>query len=972
MTKKRIIVSCVLYAVTAILVIGLIVGTCVANSYKSIISIYFNQDITKVVSYDENGNEVNVNYYESEFANVTELTAAQDVFASDLQAEGAVLLRNENKTLPLKSNERKVTLLGTSSVDYLYGGAGAGAIDATYSPSMKKVFEDAGYTVNGKVWDFYASGEGKKYRRNHDYTGFKVGEAPVEKFSQAELASFDEYKDAAIIVIGRLGAEGGDMSMTTVENAAKHSLELSDNELGLIKLANEKFAKTIVLLNTQNPVELGPIEELNVDACLWIGSGGQTGLRALPKILSGDLYPSGRLIDTYAYDNLSAPAMRNFGDYKLDGSNSQSKNSPDTYVWYGEGIYVGYKYYETRYADVVLGAENTGDFDYATAVQYPFGYGMSYTDFEYSGYAMKETGDNFEISLKVKNTGEYAGKEVVQIYMQSPYTAYDKTNGVEKSAVELVGFAKTKELAKNETADVTVTVPKEVMRAYDANSAKTYIVDEDTYYFAAGNNAHDALNNILAAQNKTTADGMDQNGDASLVKTYEQAELDTTTYATAATENKITNRFDDADIRYYDEYKDTVYLSRSDWEGTFPAPLTNTTVSTGRGEAPGLTATAQMIADMQIGHRYADDDKAALPVTSSTKTAYKLIQLKDKAYGDPMWSDLMDQLTAEEMMTLVRLGGYSTAPIKSIAKDKTNDKDGPAGISNTLIGGAGCYGYPIESLVAATWNVEIAERLGEFVGEDGLYSNTHGWYAPSMNIHRTPFSGRNFEYFSEDGFISGKFGAAIVKGAQSKGLYCYIKHFAFNDQETNRGGIATFLNEQSAREIYLRPFEMSIREGKASAIMVAMNRVGTAWVGAHKGLLTDVTRGEWGFEGMTITDQASFPTSYITIEEGLVAGLDLMLNTNADLWKIDGYDKNPTVMTNVRRAAKNILFTVVNSAAMNGISIYSEVLDVMPPWQIALTVVDVVVWTGGAAAVFFITFSLIRARKKTAFQAEEK
>ncbi|MDR0856750.1 MAG: glycoside hydrolase family 3 C-terminal domain-containing protein, partial [Clostridiales bacterium] len=821
LTKKRIIVSSVLYAVIAVVIALLIVATVITSMYVSLISVYFDQPVTKIV------NAVDAQYYTSDFSSQKELRAVQDVFGQELQAEGSVLLKNQSNTLPLAA-KAKVTLFGTRSVDFLYGGGGAGSIDTKGIASLKKAFEEAEFGVNPTVWDLYNTGAGKTYRGSAS----KVGEAPVSIFGTAEISSFSAYNDAAIVVIGRMGTESSDLSRTANGDgdSGRHMLELSKNEEDTIALAKANFSKVIVLLNTMNAFELGFLSDAGIGACLWVGAGGQKGILAVPKMLNGTMYPSGRLVDTFAYDALSAPVMQNFGNTSFASGGTGS----GSLVFYAEGIYVGYKYYETRYEDVVLGTENVGTFDYQSEVQFPFGYGIAYTSFEYSSYALTTVGTNLEASVTVKNAGTKAGKEVVQIYMQSPYTAYDKTNGIEKASVQLVGFAKTKALAPGASETVKVVIPKELMRAYDANGAKTYIVDDGTYYFAAGKNAHDALNNILAAKGKTTANGMDYNGTAALAKTIVQAARDTTAYATADTGAAITNRLENVDLKYYEST--VTYLSRSNWTGTYPTKV-------------NVQRSAQMAADSTITEYYKDDPNAVMPLTNTVSEKYgeiNLVELRGVAFDDERWDALLNRMTAEELYLLVRMGGYSTKVAESISKPATVDKDGSAGISSTLVGGVGCFGYPIETLVACTYNTEIAEQMGKYVGEDGLYSKTHGWYAPSMDIHRSPFSGRNFEYFSEDGFISGKFGAAMVKGVQSKGVFAYIKHFAFNDQETGRSNIYTFGNEQTMREIYLLPFEISIREGGALGLMDAMNRAGCYWAGAHKGLMTDILRNEWG------------------------------------------------------------------------------------------------------------------------------
>lgn len=958
MSKKKLIVSIILYVVIAVLVAVMIVATAITNNYSTLITNYFGQKNYKVVN--ANGETIDIDYYKSDYATLKELQAYEAKFAEEIQSEGAVLLKN-NGALPLKKNPQ-VTILGTSSAadsnGFLYGGGGSGAIDTKNTPNLKEAFEANGYTVNPTLWDFYHSGNGKNYRRSYTMRGASSGEAPQTAYSATEYNSFGKYNDAAIIVIGRVGQESADLSTAnTSDGDGKHILELSQNELDLIKTANNYFDKVIVLLNTMNAMELGPIEsgEYEVDACLWVGAGGQMGVNAIPKILDGTLNPSGRLVDTYAYDAFSSPAMQNFGTFKLDGVTGDAQKA-SSYISYAEGIYVGYRYYETRYADAVLGQGNAGSYDYATTVQFPFGYGLSYSEFEYSNYSVKENADSFDISVTVTNKSATTDKAVIQIYMQSPYTDYDRQHGVEKSAVELVGFEKTSPLGKDQSETVTVTVTKENMRSWDsaANNGKGgYIVENEPYYFAFGTDAHNALNNILAAQNKTTANGMDENGDASFVSSYTPAAFDSTTYNVGADGEPISNEFKDADLSNF--VGNYTYLSRNDWTGTWPVKPTN-----------ALTVTDEM--NSALVTHYDIDPDATKPVTGTISDEYgklSLVSLRDVDYNDPRWDALTSQMTTEEMITLVRMGGYATEAMSSVSKPATVDKDGPAGISASLVGGAGAFGYPIEVVIASTWNLEIASKVGDCIGEDGYWTGVSGWYAPSMNNHRTPFAGRNFEYYSEDGFIAGKMGAATVKAAQAKGVYCYMKHFVLNDQESGRSGISTFTNEQALREIYLRPFEITVREGDCHAAMVAMNRIGCTWVGAHKGLMTDTLRNEWGFQGFSITDQASTQGfEYYNIEAALVAGNDLFLNTDGTRWPITNYSDNATLLTALHKATKNILFTVAHSNAMNGISEGSSIVSIMPTWQVLLVVGDVIVGVAAIVGVFFITRSLLKARKQ--------
>lgn len=920
MTKRKMIVIDV---IIGIVLAVMIVGNCLAMTFSGMISIYLNQDTWGTAS----GGGDNAQYYASEFEIAADLREAQEAFARDLQAEATVLLQNSNDILPLDEGSQ-VTLLGAGSAmdQFMVGGIGSGAIDTSSLTPLTQVFEDAGYGVNQTMVDFYAVGAGSSYRRVSPQ-GI-INECPVSEFGTAETDSFAEYNDAAIIVIGRESGEGAEASRTTQEDPERTMLQLSQEELDLVDYAVEHFEKTVVLLNTTTPMVIPELADKEV-AVLYIGGGGMTGFEAIPEILNGVRFPSGRLTDTYTSDPFNMPSYENYAEFSFvapEGADTTFTDS--TYALYQEGIYVGYRYYETRYEDVVMGTGNAGDYQYAEEVLYPFGYGLNYTDFEWSGFDVSETEDAFEFHVTVENVGDHNGKDVVEIYMQSPYTEYDRTYGVEKSSVVLAGFDKTDELAPGESQDITVTVPKEYMRSYDAYNQKTYIVEDGTYYFTAASDAHNAINNILSQKGFSVQDGMTADGDTSMVYSYEQAEFDAETYSYGVDGEKITNQFDNVDLAYYMD--DVVYLSRNDWQGTWPA----------YGEThPVLTATDEMLTDYAVKHEV--DENAEMPTTGADN-GLTLASLSGVDKENEAWDQLLDQMSAEEMMNLVENGGYYTILVESIGKPKTLDKDGPSGITSTLIGGVGCFGFPIEMTVACSWNTEMAQRLGELVGEDGIMAKVAGWYAPGLNTHRNPFNGRNYEYYSEDPVLGAKIGTAVTTGCQSRGTYVYIKHFALDDQGT--GGAYTFANEQSVREIYLRQFEEPVTIGDAHAAMTNNACVGMTWCGRNANLITNVLNHEWGFDGFVISDQATANRNEkLDIHDGLAAGTDLWLNSAAGTWVYEGYDSNPTFMNLLRNACKDILYTVANSNAMNGISAETQVVNSMPTWQKLLIAVDCVV-----------------------------
>ncbi len=925
---KRVLAVCLILVVT-LLTAAAAVAIPLANNYAAMISMALGQSTV------ETKGGSNPQYYESVYSTEEEMALAAEEMCRELEREGMVLLQNENRALPLAQGAR-VSLLGQNSVDLVYGGAGAGSVDTSKAGNLKDALESAGFEVNGTLWDFYETGAGAGYRKETpSVTGagnLAAHEAPQSEYTEDVLQSMEAYGDAGIVVIGRGGSESMDLPA--------EYLEFTAEEVDLIKLAQEKFDTVVLLLNTTNPMNLSVLEDGSVDACLWIGAFGQCGVDAVGEALNGTVNPSGRLVDTYAYNPAWAPAAVNFGDYTIVNSQVEAGNK---YMVYAEGIYVGYRYYETRYEDVVLGTESAVNYDYAAEVQFPFGYGLSYTEFAWSDYAVTENGDAFEASVTVENTGDAAGKETVQVYLQSPYTEYDIANHIEKASVELAGFAKTALLAPGEKETVTVTVPKEALKVYDSEGYGTYIAEAGDYYLAAGKNAHEALNHILSAKGKTAADGMTADGDAEMVFTYTQEQTDADTYAVSAvTGEKIENQMTDVDIRFYDA--DFAYLSRSDWTGTWPALYAE-----GSFEAP-----EELLADLAVPvpEENADAEMPVFETVTSESGELMLADLIGADFDDPRWEDLLNQAGKKELYDLVRHSGYGTYAVSSIGLPGTIQKDGPAGISSTLAGGnLSCMAYPPEVVVASTWNLDLVEEFGRLIGEDSLSSGVAVWYAPAMNIHRTARSGRNFEYYSEDAFLSGKMGAAEVAGVQAMGGIVTIKHFALNDQETNRIGGAVFSNEQAAREIYLKPFELAITEGNANGIMSSMNRVGARWMGAHEGVMTNIVRGEWDFNGFVITDQTSFPSfNYCDIRAGLAAGNDMWLNTANNMWKLTDEELTAGVMQNARTAAHRFLYVVANSNAMNGVDRDTKVMNVKAGWQklvYVLVVVMALIFVGG-------------------------
>ena len=744
----------------------------------------------------------NAIYFSSDFATAQERLEKGYDLVKQVEGEGAALLKN-NGALPLKKGAN-VSLFSTSSVNLVYGGTGSANVDASKADTLKSAMEKAGFGVNETLWDFYLTGEGSKYDRvAGGFTGSsQVGEAPWSVYTQDVLDSLSAYGDAAIVTLSRVGGEGADLDFVTT-----NYLALDKNEKDLLEnLTKLKAAGTIrsviVLVNSSNALQMDFLKDSNidVDAVLWIGGVGVTGINAVAEILNGTINPSGSLVDTYCYDNYSSPAMKNFVPTTYAGyAKNVIPEHASTYMIYQEGIYVGYKYYETRYEDYVLGKGNAGNYAYGDDVAFPFGYGLSYTTFAYSDLSMRYNEDTttYTIEVTVKNTGSVAGKEVVQIYVSSPYTQYDIDNKVEKASVSLVGFEKTDLLAPGASQRLTILVDGDDIASYDAYGAGTYILDAGEYFFTAATDAHDAVNNVLAAKGQTpenTEGRMDAAGNKNLVAVWHNPVLDTTTYASSDKGAPIRNQLTNSDPNLYEGVQETVvFLSRSDWEGTMPT-----------GEILKLTLTDMLKKALQDVQYDASKYESVEMPTLGADNGLKLVDLIGKDYWDPMWNDLLDQLTFKEMVSFIGDAFHWTMPVESVQAPGTRDENGPQGLTVTLFGsglGVETTALTSEDVLAATFNKELVYEMGRIVGNDCLAAKVAFLYGPGANTHRTPYGGRNFEYYSEDGYLSSAIGAAEVKGIEDKGVHVVMKHFALNDSEQDRIGLGVWLTEQSAREI---------------------------------------------------------------------------------------------------------------------------------------------------------------------------
>lgn len=887
-------------------------------------------------------------YFETGYDSAEALESAQREFTERVTAESIVLLKNDG-ALPLAGDEN-ISLFGLSSRGLVTVGSGSGSSDLDETCTWEYSFESAGFHVNKTLLEFYRNSS-HKHGPGSTSQDWTIDEVPLSEYTADVKSSYASYNDVAIMVVGRTGGEGGDLArdMSGFKGTAdRNYLSLSKEEDALLKsLKAEGFKKVILVVNSAYPMELGAVdnEEYGVDACVWVGNTGVNGLNAVGKLFKGEYNPSGRLVDTYWYDNMAVPAMQNMGDLTILDSNG--KETPIKYVVYAEGIYIGYRYAETRYADSVMGVENIGDFQYDQVVKYPFGYGNSYTEFKWSNYNVTgpDANGDITVTLDVTNVGERAGKDVVEIYYQAPYTDYDKEHGIEKSAIALAGFAKTGELAANGGSEsVTVSFNLYDMTSYDTEEGNgTYILEAGDYYITAGKNAHDAVNNVLSYQGYAVENGMTEDGDAALVSVYHQAELDATTYKVTVNDVEVENRFEDADLNYY--MPGTVkHLTRQNW-----AMMDNNGLRVGELDRDGrqtLVANDALINAYNLSGYEASgapalstrNDKAAADYTYGGTNNVELIDLMGLDYDDPMWDSLLDETKLSEQSTMFGKAGYGTDEVTAINKPKTYEYDGPASISN-FITGSHAFSFPSETTFAATWNIDLLEEFGVLAGCDAINSQTSGWYAPGANTHRTPFDGRNFEYYSEDPVLAGILCASEVKGAQSKGVYVYVKHFALNDQDTNRMDICTFAKEQVIREIYLKVFERAVVEGKTRGIMTAFNRIGTRNAEGHYNLITEVLRNEWGFQGVVITDYKSILDA-AKVDQFLAAGNDMILSTiKNELTN----SKEDWCRAELRRAAHNILFAQANSLSMNGLEHGAEYSSGLAVYKIILVVWDVLV-----------------------------
>lgn len=936
--------------------------------------------------------------YKSEFGSVQEVLDASEKLNAQIGDEGFVLLKNNQNNLPFKSAVKKISVFGKNSVNPVYSGTGSSGGTSGATIGILESLQSAGFSVNPALVNFYkdnaASGPARSSMgfSSYNYNSyFATAETPQNKYTDAVKNSYSEYNDAAVVVLSRTGGEGTDLprasyvkqadegkipsqddarAFPTFEEASdpdykyyggegrtsdphEHYLELDDNEEALIKEVTAKFDKVVVILNTANVMELDRELLVNNDAVqsiIWAPGGGQNAFGALGRILNGTVNPSGRTTDTFAADFTKDPTWANFGNnnigYYANGTAGNQYMTEDGTVYsyvnagiadsfngiesvdYEEGIYVGYKYYETR-------GFTDGDEWYDAAVNYPFGYGLSYTDFKWEVGEVKLSTDTLTaatkitVDVKVTNVGTYAGKEVVELYYSAPYTA-GKT---EKSHVVLGAFEKTDIIRPGTSKTVTLELNGFDMASYDVydkdeDGHKGYELDKGTYTLYVGKDAHDSWKNGAA---KTIELAADINIDKDPV-----------------TGADISSHFETSS-----EYMKNRVLSRADWNGTFPKAPTEDDLMKADSwlenfELPvkdNATAANAVIATW-YDEANPDYDGGRAPWYSATAPSFRAeadaytaenkapIQLTDMAgvaYDDDKWDEFLSQLTVNQAYALMEATQFQFNANEGLGIPAAGHSDGPLGLTGAWVGGGQSllspfgglskFGFATETLVGCTWNKDIARRQGELVGDYGLWAHVVGWYAPGANIHRSPFSGRNFEYYSEDATLSGYMLTEVVAGARSKGMVTFMKHYALNDSETNRdtNGIATWADEQTMRECYFKPFEWAIKRADANGAMSAFNRIGFDWTGANYEFLTELTREEWGFEGVVITDAHSAGQGCMYAAQMIRCGNDMSLDSRADSIAriVNSEEANtPTQLTALKNSIKHILYTQVNSAGM--------------------------------------------------------
>ena len=832
--------------------------------------------------------------------------------------EGIVLLKNNDNALPLQSDSN-INVFGWASTNPCYGGTGSGSLSDAYpTVSLLQGLENSGFKLNTELSDFYTS-----YRADRPEVGmwaqdWTLPEPPVSTYTDQLITDAKDFSDTAMVVITRVGGEGADLptdmsAVTFTDNSADykefptgtHYLELSQSEKDMVDLVCSNFDNVIVVYNGANAMELGFTKDYpQIKGLIWCPGTGQSGFNSLGSILNGTVDPSGKTADTLVADLTAAPYYNNIGNFTYDNMSEFSATSfgattSPSFVDYVEGIYVGYRYYET--------AATEGTIDYDKTVVYPFGYGLSYTSFTQTMGELKDDGNgNLTVDVTVTNTGNVAGKDVVELYYNPPYT----NGGIEKASANLVGFDKTDLLEAGASQTLTLSLAAEDMASYDTTGTGSYVLEAGDYKISIRSDSH----NIITEKT--------YNVPATIVYDESNQRSGDSTVAT--------NEFSDA-------AGDVVYLSRAN-------KFENYSVATAKPASLTLSdeAKATFVNNSNYDPTAYNNASDVMPTTGADN-GVKLADLRGADYNDAKWDTLLDELTVSDMVNMIALGGYQTAAMTSVDKVATIDCDGPASINNNFTG-VGSIGFPSAVMIACTWNEDMARDFGRSIGTMAGEMGVSGWYAPAMNIHRSAFAGRNFEYYSEDGLLSGKIAANAVSGAKEMGVYAYVKHFALNDQETNRCNmLCTWANEQSIREVYLKSFELAVKEGGANAVMSSFNYIGTTYAGASDALLNKVLRDEWGFKGFVLTDYYGV-YGYQDADREIRNGNDLMLVNYATETSSLTDTTSATSVLAMRQSSKNVMYTVVNSRAYDPDVLASS--QAIPAWKLIAYVIDIVLAGG--------------------------
>ncbi len=850
---------------------------------------------------------------------ITEETSQEATeLCEDIADEGIVLLKNDNGALPLASGS-SLNVFGWASTNPCYGGTGSGSLsDAYETTTLLDGLTNAGFTLNTELSDFYTA-----YRADRPEVGmwsqdWTLPEPTADSYTDEMMQNAKAFSDTALVVITRVGGEGADIptdvsQVTYTDNSdqykdfedGEHYLQLSQTEKNMLDLVCANFDNVIVVYNGANTMELGFINDYQqIKGAIWCPGTGQSGFNALGEILSGAVNPSAKTSDTFVYDLTATPSYNNFGSFLYDNMDDYSYTSTNfmtgaeettipSFVNYVEGIYVGYRFYETAAAEGLI--------DYDKSVQFPFGYGLSYTEFTQEMGDVTVADGQVSFDVTVTNTGSVAGKSVVEAYYNPPYV----NGGIEKASANLIDFAKTDVLEPGASQAVSFSFKLEDMASYDSQDKGCYVLEAGDYIISINSDSHNVIDSKTVTVDETVV--YDENN------------------ARSTDQTAATNQFD------YAIGDDITYLSRADgfanYEEATAAPASFSMSEENK---------AKFLNNANYDPEDYNNDSDEMPTTGASN-GLKLEDLRGADYDDAKWDELLDQLTISDMDTMIALGGYQTSAASSVGKVMTVDCDGPASINNNFTG-TGSIGFPSAVMIANTWNQDVALAFGESIGKMADEMEVSGWYAPAMNTHRNAFAGRNFEYYSEDGVLAGKMAANAVIGAEEYGVYAYIKHFALNDQETNRCGmLCTWSNEQAIREIYLKPFEIAVKEGGAKAVMSSFNYIGTQWAGGTYALQTTVLRDEWGFKGFVLTDYFGV-YGYMDSDMGIRGGTDCMLVAYDTETNHVTDTKSATSVKAMRQACKNIMYTVVNSRAYDPENLTTGLMN----WQIMAIVIDVI------------------------------